>query len=39
MSKTVEFFYGIASRYSYLAATRIAALEAETGCTAKWRPI
>ncbi len=39
MGKTVEFFYGIGSRYSYLAATRIAALEAETGCTDKWRPI
>jgi hypothetical protein len=39
MSHTVEFFYGIGSRYSYLAATRIAALEAETGCTVRWRPI
>ena len=39
MGRTVEFFYGVASRYSYLAATRIAALEAETGCTVVWRPI
>ncbi|MFP6740818.1 MAG: DsbA family protein [Alphaproteobacteria bacterium] len=39
MSHTVEFFYGIGSRYSYLAATRIAALKAETGCTVRWRPI
>jgi 2-hydroxychromene-2-carboxylate isomerase len=35
----VEFFYGIASRYSYLAATQIEALERETGCAVRWRPL
>jgi len=39
MSQTIEFFYGVGSRYSYLASARIAALEAETSCTVVWRPI
>ena len=34
----VEFFYGLGSRYSYLAMTRIA-LESETGCRVRWRPL
>ena len=36
--KRVEFFVGIASRYSYLASTQIEALAAETGCEVEWRP-
>ena len=39
MGQLVEFFYGIGSRYSYLAATRLAALEVETDCTVVWRPM
>jgi 2-hydroxychromene-2-carboxylate isomerase len=35
----VQLFYGIGSRYSYLASTRIAQLEAETGCRVRWRPL
>ncbi len=35
----VEFFLGIASRYSYLAATQIEALERDTGCLVEWRPL
>jgi 2-hydroxychromene-2-carboxylate isomerase/heme-degrading monooxygenase HmoA len=35
----VEFFFSPASRYSYLAASQIAALEAETGCRVEWRPV
>jgi 2-hydroxychromene-2-carboxylate isomerase len=35
----VDFFYGLGSRYSYLASTQIAQLEAETGCKARWRPL
>jgi 2-hydroxychromene-2-carboxylate isomerase len=35
----VEFFYGLGSRYSYLASTQIARLEAETGCRVRWRPL
>jgi 2-hydroxychromene-2-carboxylate isomerase len=35
----VQFFYGIGSRYSYLASARITQLEAETGCRVRWRPL
>lgn len=35
----IEFFYGIGSRYSYLASTQIDALESETGCLVRWRPL
>lgn len=35
----VEFFLGTASRYSYLASTRIEALERDTGCEVEWRPL
>lgn len=39
MTGIVDFYYGIGSRYSYLAATRIAALERDTGATVRWRPL
>ena len=35
----VEFFFSPASRYSYLAASQMPALEAETGCRVDWRPV
>ena len=35
----VDFFYGIGSRYSYLASTQLAQLAAETGCRLRWRPL
>jgi 2-hydroxychromene-2-carboxylate isomerase/heme-degrading monooxygenase HmoA len=35
----VEFFFSPASRYSYLAASQIAAVEADTGCRVDWRPV
>ena len=35
----VDFFYGLGSRYSYLASTQIARLETETGCRVRWRPL
>jgi 2-hydroxychromene-2-carboxylate isomerase len=35
----VEFFFSPGSRYSYLAASRIPHLEAETGCRVDWRPV
>ena len=35
----VDFFLGIASRYSYLASTQITRLEADTGCQVLWRPL
>src|SRR5262245_38347091 len=39
MPATVDFFYGIGSRYSYLAATRMDRLAADTGATVRWRPL
>jgi 2-hydroxychromene-2-carboxylate isomerase len=35
----VDFYYGLGSRYSYLASTQIAGLEADTGCQVHWRPL
>ncbi len=35
----VDFFYGLGSRYSYLASTQIDALIADTGCEVRWRPL
>lgn len=39
MGRRVDFFYGIGSRYSYLASTQIDALERDTGCSVVWRPL
>src|SRR5215470_1477964 len=39
MAKTIEFFYGIGSRYSYLASTQMERLERDTGATVYWRPL
>ncbi len=39
MGVGVDFYYGVASRYSYLASVRIKALEDETGCSVRWLPI
>ncbi len=35
----VDFIYGLGSRYSYLAATQIARIEAEEDVVFRWRPI
>jgi 2-hydroxychromene-2-carboxylate isomerase len=35
----VEFFFSPGSRYSYLAASQIPALESELGCVVDWRPV
>jgi 2-hydroxychromene-2-carboxylate isomerase len=35
----VDFFYGIGSRYSYLASSQLDRLAAETGCRIRWRPL
>lgn len=35
----VDFYYGLGSRYSYLASTRLDRLSADTGCTIRWRPL
>jgi 2-hydroxychromene-2-carboxylate isomerase len=39
MPLEVEFFYGVASRYSYLASTQLPAIERATGCRFRWRPL
>ena len=39
MAQQVDFFFSPASRYSYLAATQIASLERDTGCSVNWRPV
>ncbi len=36
---TVNFYYSIGSRYSYLAASQIARLEHDTGCRVVWHPL
>ena len=38
-AQTVDFYYGLGSRYSYLASTQIDGLEAETGCQVRWGPL
>jgi len=39
MAKHVDFYFALNSRYSYLAATQIAALEKECGAEVAWRPL
>jgi 2-hydroxychromene-2-carboxylate isomerase len=39
MAPLVEFFYGIGSRYSYLASTQLERVAADTGCRFRWRPL
>jgi 2-hydroxychromene-2-carboxylate isomerase len=36
---TIYFFYGLGSRYSYLASTQLERLVAETDCRLRWRPL
>jgi 2-hydroxychromene-2-carboxylate isomerase len=35
----IDFFYGLGSRYSYLASTQLGRLAADTGCRVRWRPL
>ena len=35
----VDFFFGIGSRYSYLAATQLPRVEAEAGAVFRWRTV
>jgi 2-hydroxychromene-2-carboxylate isomerase len=39
MALQVDFYFGVGSRYSYLAATQIPALAAETGAQFNWLPL
>lgn len=36
---TVDFIYGLGSRYSYLASTQIGRIAHETGATFRWQPL
>ena len=36
---TVDFIFGLGSRYSYLASTQLARVARETGATFRWQPI
>jgi 2-hydroxychromene-2-carboxylate isomerase len=35
----IDFYYGLDSRYSYLASTQIDTLEKDTGCRVVWHPL
>ena len=37
MARTIEFFCGIGSRYSYLASSQMERLECDAGTTVRWR--
>ncbi len=39
MPLAVDFYYGLGSRYSYLASTQLARIAAETGCRFDWHPL
>ena len=39
MSLCVDFYYGLGSRYSYLAATQLERMAVETGCRFDWHPL
>ncbi len=39
MSLAVEFYYGLGSRYSYLASTQLERIAAATGCRFDWHPL
>ncbi len=39
VAPVVDFFYGIGSRYSYLASTQVDRLAGETSATFRWRPL
>lgn len=39
MTRTVQFYFGFGSRYSYLASTQIRALEKDAGVRVEWRPM
>ncbi|MEQ9490119.1 MAG: 2-hydroxychromene-2-carboxylate isomerase [Alphaproteobacteria bacterium] len=35
----IPFYFGLASRYSYLASTQLDRIESETGCAFEWLPL
>ncbi len=39
MALAVDFYYGLGSRYSYLASTQLERIAGETGCRFEWHPV
>jgi 2-hydroxychromene-2-carboxylate isomerase len=39
MARVIDFFYGIGSRYSYLASSQMEQLEHNASATVRWRPL
>ena len=39
MAPAVDFYYGLGSRYAYLASTQLERIAAETGCRFEWHPV
>jgi 2-hydroxychromene-2-carboxylate isomerase len=39
MNRTIDFYFTVGSRYSYLAASQADRLEQETGWAVRWRPL
>jgi 2-hydroxychromene-2-carboxylate isomerase len=39
MVLAVDFYYGLGSRYAYLASTQLERIAAETGCRFEWHPV
>lgn len=39
VTQTVPFYFGVGSRYSYLAATQLHSIEVRTGCRFEWLPL
>jgi len=37
--QTIPFYFGLGSRYSYLASTQLDRIERDTGCTFEWLPL
>ncbi|MCE2519914.1 MAG: DsbA family protein [Alphaproteobacteria bacterium] len=39
MSRSVDFYFGAGSRYSYLASTQVSAMSERLGCRFRWLPL
>ncbi len=39
MALAVDFYYGLGSRYAYLASTQLERIAVETGCRFEWHPV
>ncbi len=39
MALAIDFYYGLGSRYAYLASTQLKRIAGETGCRFAWHPV